>query len=782
MLKDTKTLDLSNEMDVLYLYKNIKIVPELLRDVQKIKFSDFSFSLFCYSIIENAVFEELNEFFTDFEMEEMLHLSAEECAMRNLEEVLSENICGEEAKYVSNEGTHVEDNSSEDKASENKIVASPPNIFYLKHLDIMLKPLVNICNKQIVDLVYYVFKKSGYNHFEFLFNVFNENTQLIELHLLVAKAMKDRPFDLTDIKECLNESTDSAVISESETKSYNLNSELSSLSISSENKCIKGSEENQSCIKSIEENKNCIKSSESNKKALKIEVGGFSEDNSSEDVLENITNLAACPFMDKKNHSYHLQRAKELMMSYSASNNYCTAEPGQTDFGKNENIVFFVENLCTFLSIKFDKEIFTELLRFSFHDSFSSNLKKIPNLPFIFYENAKIEKIMAPASKTPKKDPYEFSPAQCICPIPINAYTLKYFLEFCHSTFFNINSPISDYILISKSLRHFVEFYRHPAFFKIFYELLNCKVSKIESELRENLLCDLPLYIEVFYLPEKGSNRNVDYTKKNSISTPILENDKKTVADSDVKASSKEDVSESKDFLSKWSLNFSPQLVKGFDKSNSKEKGSVHPFPSINDENRDLLIEAYMSPSYYTEIEQRISDHLLNLFSESYNEDQVDTCHFLENFLIENSLNADFKVYVLKSISSIHDSIFRSFGDGAGLSAEEKCLNNDKVYDSDPIGSVNSCDNSDADKEKTEVEKDEESKDAKHTQFEEKHLSFFQKILKNLKIFPELNWRYKKVFIRSIDSLEKVGVEREWVKEELKNDTVFYIKNMVRKL
>lgn len=773
MLKDTKTLDLSNEMDVLYLYKNIKIVPELLRDVQKIKFSDFSFSLFCYSIIENAVFEELNEFFTDFEMEEMLHLSAEEYVMRHLEEALSENICGEEAKYANNnEGTHLEDNSSEDKASENKIVAALPNIFYLKHLDIMLKPLVNICNKQIVDLVYYVFKKSGYNHFEFLFNVFNENTQLIELHLLVAKAMKDRPFDLTDIKECLNESTDSGVISESETKSYNLNSELSSLSISSENKCIKSSEEIQ----------DCIKSNENNKKALKIEVGGFSEDNSSEDVLENIINLTACPFMDKKNHSYHLQRAKELMMSYSASNNYCSAEPGQTDFGKNENIVFFVDNLCTFLSIKFDKEIFTELLRFSFHDSFSSNLKKIPNLPFIFYENAKIEKIMAPASKTPKKDPYELSPTQCSCPIPINAYTLKYFLEFCHSTFFNINSAISDYILISKSLRHFVEFYRHPAFFKIFYELLNCKVSKIESELRENLLCDLPLYISVFYLPEKESNRRVDYSKKSNLSVPG--NDKRAVTDSDIQVPDKEGVSESKDFLSKWSLNFSPQLVKGFDKSNSREKGSVHPFPSINDESKDLLIEAYMSPSYYTEIEQRISDHLLNLFSESYNEDQVDTCHFLENFLIENSLNADFKVYVLKSISSIHDSIFKSFGNGVALSAEEKCLNKEEVCESDPIGSVESVDihGSVDNKEKTEIENDEESKDVKHTQFEEKHLSFFQKILKNLKIFPELNWRYKKVFIRSIDSLEKVGVEREWVKEELKNDTVFYIKNMVRKL
>lgn len=41
MLKDVKTIDLSNEIDVLYLYKNIKSLPEMLSDVENIKFNDY---------------------------------------------------------------------------------------------------------------------------------------------------------------------------------------------------------------------------------------------------------------------------------------------------------------------------------------------------------------------------------------------------------------------------------------------------------------------------------------------------------------------------------------------------------------------------------------------------------------------------------------------------------------------------------------------------------------------------------------------------------------------
>lgn len=658
MVKDIQTIDFSNEMDILYAYKNIKEFPALLDQFHKIKFCDLSFSLFCYGIVEKAVLEELGETFVDHEMEEVVRM-------------MLSNPSGEPS------GT-----------------CDAGKGFYISHLNVLLRPLVNICNKQIVDLVYYVFKKSGVNHFDFLFDVFTSESQLIELHLLVAKGMRDRSFDLSDIKECLEHEGDSSELLDDAASDSDLvppTAPDSAPPSSSDNAgvvSLGGLSPSPSPI---------IPLPFSDKsKDLHIDVGYFPSDNSSEEELDHVRNLAAKPFKERSimNPAFHLQRAKELLLNY-----------------KDNDATFFIENVATYLSMKFDRELFAEYLSYKCYNPFSSNLKKL-HAPFFFYADASITKILAPVTKVVRKDPYDFTMYESSCSIPINSYILKYFLEFCHATFFDINSPLGDYILISKSLRYFVEFYRDPAFFKVFYELLNCKISKIEADIKSNLLSDLCLYVDVFY----GHTRTA--------------------------------LDDSDEELDNWTLKLHPShkkisqnLYDDGSKTNNHKKPSV--IPSIGEDSKSALTNAYINASFYDDIEKKISHYLLDLFSKNYNEDQVDVDEFLESFVLEISSDPSLKVYVLRNIEKIHSKLCKApvheqgnDASSAECSEREKCM----------------------------------------------HSPCFNKVLENLKDFPKVNWRYKKVFVNKLDELEKLGVDRRWVKETLESDRVFYIKNMVNSL
>lgn len=643
MVKDIQAIDLSNEMDILYLYKNIRELPDLLDQFHKIKFCDLSFSLFCYGVVEKVVLEELGEFFVDHEMEEIVRAT-----LGRPESDIC--MCGR----------------PEDTR------------FYVDHLDVLLMPLVDICNKQIVDLIYYVFKKSGVNHFEFLFDMFTGESQLIELHLLAAKGMRDRSFDLSDIRECLEREGDRTVadIAVNSTLPPN-DSDLPPPNEDNDVSLGKPSSSPDPIIPFPFSEK---------PKDLHIDVGYFASDSSDEE-LGHVKGLAAKPFKEKHtmNPAFHLQRAKELLLGY-----------------KDNDASFFIENVTTYLSMKFDKELFAEYLSYKCYNPFSVNLKKLPNVPFFFYANSNVAKILAPVAKVTRKDPYDFSTQESSCMVPINSYVLKYFLEFCHATFFDINSPLGDYILISKSLRYFVEFYKDPAFFKIFYELLNCKISKIEVDIKGNLLSDLSLYVDVFY----GNPRTA------------------------LDAADEE--------LENWTLRLHPShkkitqsLYDDGNKTEDRKKPSV--IPSIGEDSKSVLTNAYINSSFYTDIEEKISCHLLDLFSKNYNEDQVDVDEFIESLVLEISSDPHLKVYLLRSVGKIHDKLCAHENTG-------------------------------------------------HNEGKELHRPCFSKILENLKDFPKLNWRYKKVFLSKLDELEKLSVDRIWVKKTLENDRVFYIKNMVSNL
>ncbi|ELA41313.1 uncharacterized protein VICG_01686 [Vittaforma corneae ATCC 50505] len=665
MQRDISELDFSNDVDILYAYKNIKKNSRLLKEIAQVKISSFEFGIVCLDTIESAILEELGESFVDNEMIELIQQyiisdkslkdkntrdddqpstdsdqnAVKTCNSDNLKEKNHNNdnkchkndsmaepdIANKSFVSVLDESKQNEDsNVNNDKTDGKKALDDP--LFHCKLLNILLRPLVNVCNKQIVDLVYYVYRKTGISHFDFLFNAFTLDTQKIELHLLVAKGIKARSFDFTDFKEYLKADSDQQC--EARSNEFSL-SEGSDPIIP---------------LPFLEPDtaKNTSVSFTSN------------EDESSDDSLTSITALLSRPFKEKVlvDQSVHLSKAKDLLLSakYSDAN-------------------FLVDNLSNFLYIKFDREIFEKFLSYSNHYSFCIHLNKLQNVPFFFYEQVDIRKVLSIIPKMPH-DSYNYRKRD-VSPymLKVNSSLLKSYLDFSHHTFNSLESLDIDYILVAKGLKYFVGTYRSCSLFKIFFELLSCKITNVSNEIKSILLPDLSLYLDVFYGKAKESNQHESST----------------------------------------------------DKSTEIEQA----FPNLNDP-VDILVSSYLNPGFYAEIDRHISQSLLDAFEKKSDIDQNDVDDFIEALLFEISLDSAYKICILESIEKICEKI--NNGSTANISES------------------------------------------------------FDRILQNLKIFPKLNWRYKKAFILKADVLEKFGIKREWIKEEFKNDRVFYIKNMTKSL
>lgn len=666
MQRDISELDFSNDVDILYAYKNIKKNSRLLKELAQVKISSFEFGVVCLDTIECAVLEELGESFADNEMLELMQQlvsndkslegeDAEDKGKLNGEPVQNamsgtssddpkEKSSDNDSKCCKNEGNSGLDSTNErfvsvlDEAKQNvdkaagdakateKAIAGDP-LFHCKLLNILLKPLVNVCNKQIVDLIYYVYRKTGISHFDFLFNVFMLDTQKIELHLLVAKGIKARSFDFTDFKEYLK--TDNDQQCESRSTDFSL-SDGSDPVIP---------------LPFLETDAS---------KGTPVSFASHEDDESSDESLASIATLLSKPFKEKApmDQSVHLSKAKDLLLSVKYS------DPN-----------FLVDNLSNFLYIKFDREIFEKFLTYSNHYSFCVHLNKLQNVPFFFYEQVDIRKVLSVIPKVPH-DPYNYRRRDAPrYTLRVNSSLLRRYLEFSHKTFNSFESPDLDYILIAKGLKYFVEAYKTLSLFKIFFELLGCKITNVANEVKNILLPDLSLYLDIFY-GRKKENAQHEGSK---------------------------------------------------DKSSEAEQ----PFPSLNDP-VDILVSSYLNPGFYAETDRKISQSLLDEFEEKSDIEQGDIDDFVETLLLEISLDPSYKIYILESLEKIYE---KTSSDSANASSES-----------------------------------------------------FDRILQNLKVFPKLNWRYKKAFISKADTLGKFGIKREWIKEEFKNDRVFYIKNMTKSL
>ncbi|KAM0679493.1 hypothetical protein GINT2_002337 [Glugoides intestinalis] len=580
--KDLSTLNFTNELDVLYAYRNVSIDKNLLNEFHRIPVVCVDFGLVCFDVVETALLEEIGEPFVDKEMQELI------------KEIFSEDFL----------------------KSINKRDSA---LFFSKNLNTLLRPLVNVCNKRIVDLVYYVYKKTGISHFNFLFDSFTVIDQQIELHLLAAKGIKERSFDFSNFKDCLDEKTSSdEKLTAVDCRTFAL-AELPDPIIP---------------LPFLETSENPEETPihlESPEKPIKHQP---------------------------EDQSYHLCRAKTLLLSAFNYINPC----------------FAIDNFSAFLCMKFDREIFECFISNSSHPLFPIYLNRLQNAPFFFYQEAGIRKVLAAIPKQ-LSDPYLFNdrPVQPFI-LRINCYLLKHYLKFASETFSSIEFPITDYLLIAKGLRFFVEHYRSPALFKIFKDLLCCKIPDVLAEIKRILLKDLELYLSVFYVTSELE--------------PALSSDETDDQDED---------------------------------------SLFAPFPTLLDP-VDSLVSAYLNPCFYVESDRTISTKLLVDYKKKNPITLPELHDFLNTLLIDISLDANTKIYVLRSINKVHELI-------CGI---EDCVN---------------CEN-----------------------------KIVSKLLQNLKLFPKMEWRYRMAFLKSLETLANLGVEKDWVKETLKKDRVFYIKKMIKDL
>ena len=637
MAKDIESLDLTNEYDILYFYRNISSYPSSLDRLAALRLSDINMCMLCYGHVEAGVLAELGEETVDRELE---------------------YLCGE-------------DNGSKDKkdgaavANDQLVIGDATNDekFHVNNLGTLLRPFLGVCNKQLVDIIFYVFRIQGVNHFDLLFEEFGTAKDLlIELHLLVVRGSKCKSFDLQDIRE--------------------------TLSAAAEPDC---TYDDASLDKNSEKLNFFTSSSEETKE--EIEVGSFTEE---KELDYNVR-----PFIVSKhvNPLVHLDQAKKLLINMVPKD--------QT---------FFIENVSTYLSLRFDRALFLSFIGVSFNRHFYHCLNKFSSPPFFLFKDADIKELLNDSSRRLSRMRTSSGPALLCLPraddgesiknidsgfslykhiLVCNCYTLKYFLEFCISTFDNISSSIDNYLLISKNLRFFVAEYRHPALFVILEYLINNRIDRIQREIKENLLADADLYVDVYY-------RRRDEPKREN-----YEGD--TVASDDDKAR----------FLEEWKL-----VYPGNDLfPNGTAVPCLPHTPSLAD-SEDSLVQAFVNPVLHRHFEKEVSAFLL------------------DSYLERERLAGD-RTYNQSHRNSILNACFIKV-------SADKLLKGILLEHAGIISRME-------DEAKT-------------------------KILENLQNLAGTKWRYRARLLDNIDLLVEQGIPREWFMEAFRNDRVYIIRQMARRI
>lgn len=475
------------------------------------------------------------------------------------------------------------------KAEDAETAENDP-YFYVNNLDALLAPLIGVCNKRIASMIFYVYKSTGVNHFNFLFEKLGNSLEhLIELHLLVARSAKSRAFNLSDIKESLGKDSFKAV-GEADFFSENIENAVTENSMN------------------------------------KIELGYFSDDGSDAGSCSAgflVESLYANPLI-------HLDQAKKHLFSI-----------------QQENQPFFIENASTYLSLKFDRALYLAFVKCHKSPYFCPTLSKFQDPPFFLFRGAAIASLLKESSqrKCSTSKPFldfldgwgdagagiarSLYKHRIVC----NCYTLKYFLEFSIATFDGLCSPIDNYTLISGSLSLFVRKYRHPALFRVLHGLISCRMERVCQKIREDILEDIDLYMGVFYRGPAGTAEAPDEKLRGSgwalrgnlaIGSAMI------------------DSSEEGPFLDK---------EQALDDAKGTELVAQHrksAEPSVDDGD-DKLVAAFINPAIHDAYQQRIVAFLLNSFHK-----QCDAKAVLDSFLVSAAADPELKMHLIKGIEVLH--------------------------------------------------------------------------------------------------------------------------------
>lgn len=185
-VKTFSCLKFEDDMDILYLYINIKKfikiegLTKILETIQGLKINDSTIGQFCFNVIEKEVLIELGEVEIDYKIIQVYNASKN--------------------KYKS-ELLSYQNNDMPVQIS----LSDLDDFFFINNLNILLIPFIFSNDKQCVDLIAYVYKKKSINVFHLLFDSFKkQNDLMIELHLLKARLDKDKEAFLVTCGNCNN--------------------------------------------------------------------------------------------------------------------------------------------------------------------------------------------------------------------------------------------------------------------------------------------------------------------------------------------------------------------------------------------------------------------------------------------------------------------------------------------------------------------------------------------------------------------------------------------------
>ncbi len=667
MVKKIEELNVNNDLDIVYFYKNAHEYSDdkFTEWLSQVSFSDISICIIAFNHIESKIMEELRESKEDIEMVYMMKL----CNRESNKMVVEANQAKEKdlKKDINNGG--LEKNDSR---------------WYLNHLNILLRPFIGIYNKQIVDLTFFVYKKTGFNYFDLLFNAFkSKNDLLIELHLLVARGLKQKSFDFSDIKRSLEEAEVHMKKGELDFFAENITDDETSKEESLEEKEFTDI----------------------------IEVGAY--------VKNKPINFDNKPFLHTKKNTtlFHLNEARQLLSEVPIKNQ-----------------LFFLENVTTFLSMKFDKELFLDFIKLPKDRNFFKMLNKFENIPFFFYKDIDIKKMLliennrlfeAKKAKIKESNTLAKKVAELLDnnftdedsteqdvklykhDLVCNPYTLKYFLEFCISSFNSKSICQENFVLISSALFHFVKKYQSLVFFIILEKLLKLRNITIENEIKENILIDLDVYLEIF-----NKYKDSKYDSYKGSEQDSYDIDPKNPKDDNNKCNNSNENNDTfiESICDEWQLVFSDDHIP-VDKTASNTKFPI--IPSLADKS-DQIIRSFISPYMHKEIEEKLSQYLIKSFLLLYGKSVYESSKAsFESFLLEASSNHHFKIFFINNLSRL------------------------------------------------------------------KNISNFNKICKNLQNIDQATWRYKALLILNHKPLIEAGIPLEWFKNTMGNDKIFFVRKLV---
>jgi len=503
-----------------------------------------------------------------------------------------------------------------------KVVGDIKNDFYIKNLGKLLKPFVVFYFKNIANLVIYVKKRTGVDFTEILFDIpVGSPENIIEWYLIMSYLSKERDFDMKDIKRVLELNPGSNLDEEDYKNSHNRDD------IESEENTGFGKKSSEL---DFFENENLKLSASSGGghasmgSQLSLAVGG------------KISEIGSPPI-----NTTEIQERGKPFEANSVSNLWLCLEKTKKEIflypKKDEK--FYSRALATFLSIKFDREVFREFIG-NRNAYFCESLSVFKNPPFFFFRDANIQRLLYDPCRYPERvmEWIESDEVRTKTLLHCNSYTLEYFLSYSNDVFGCINSFRKDWIVVAFGFIQFARKYASDRLFSVFLKLKECRIEGACTEIALIFMENVLLLMERYYNDNNGEMENTDAEMGNN--NGEMDNNNGEMGNNDNKRNT--DVEMGNPDINGFHEDVPmPSLDKNIPMPSLDRDV---PMPSLEDP-ESSLVNAFNNPHIYDDLDNRRANKLFEGLPAVKNRRRV-----LEEFVLEKSREPQHQKFILRNL------------------------------------------------------------------------------------------------------------------------------------